>query len=209
MRCGRASISSTTTTRLPTRARRVARTRFSSLANFLAGTYNPSGFTQTFGHSVISQTNPNLGLYVQDEWKANQSLTFNAGLRYDLQFLETINTDTNNVSPRVGFAWVAVRLASNGRAGQCRSLLRSRAVASGSECAALGRQHDRLEPVAANQYQPVTGTAERADLPEHPVRTGSAGDPCEPDDDGSEHAECVFAAGERRNRATGREAAQR
>ena len=33
------------------------------------------------------------------------SLTINAGLRYDLQFLETINTDTNNVSPRLGFAW--------------------------------------------------------------------------------------------------------
>ncbi|MGE3844759.1 MAG: hypothetical protein AB7I50_24605 [Vicinamibacterales bacterium] len=31
--------------------------------------------------------------------------SLNAGLRYDLQFLETINTDTNNVSPRVGFAW--------------------------------------------------------------------------------------------------------
>jgi hypothetical protein len=32
-------------------------------------------------------------------------LTFNLGLRYDLQFLETISTDTNNVSPRIGFAW--------------------------------------------------------------------------------------------------------
>jgi hypothetical protein len=32
-------------------------------------------------------------------------MTLNAGLRYDLQFLETINTDRNNVSPRVGLAW--------------------------------------------------------------------------------------------------------
>ncbi|RPI56996.1 MAG: TonB-dependent receptor [Acidobacteria bacterium] len=78
---------------------------FSSLANFLSGTYNASGFTQTFGETVVSQTNPNVGLYVQDEWKASPSLTVNAGLRYDLQFLETINTDTNNVSPRLGFAW--------------------------------------------------------------------------------------------------------
>ena len=78
---------------------------FSSLASFLAGTYNASGFTQTFGETVIAQTNPNVGLYVQDEWKANPSLTVNAGLRYDLQFLDTINTDRNNVSPRLGFAW--------------------------------------------------------------------------------------------------------
>ena len=34
-----------------------------------------------------------------------RALTLNVGVRYDLQFLETINTDTNNVSPRVGFAW--------------------------------------------------------------------------------------------------------
>jgi hypothetical protein len=78
---------------------------FSTLANFLSGTYNNSGFTQTFGTTVISQTNPNVGLYVQDEWKAAPSFTLNAGLRYDLQFLETIATDANNVSPRVGFAW--------------------------------------------------------------------------------------------------------
>jgi hypothetical protein len=78
---------------------------FSSLANFLSGTYNNAGFTQTFGASVVSQTNPNVGLYAQDEWKAGSGLTLNAGLRYDLQFLETVNADRNNVSPRVGFAW--------------------------------------------------------------------------------------------------------
>ena len=78
---------------------------FSSLANFLSGVYNNSGFTQTFGNSVISQNNPNVGFYAQDEWKLNRSLTLNAGLRYDLQFLETISTDRNNFSPRVGFAW--------------------------------------------------------------------------------------------------------
>src|SRR4029453_7217198 len=78
---------------------------FSTLPNFLSGTYNNSGFTQTFGTTVISQTNPNVGLYLQDEWKAAPSFTLNAVLRYDLQFLETIATDANNVSPRVGFAW--------------------------------------------------------------------------------------------------------
>ena len=93
---------------------------FSSMANFLAGRYNASGFTQTFGESFVSQTNPNLGVYVQDEWKASPSLTVNAGLRYDLQFLRTIETDTNNLSPRLGFAWMPFdsrRIVVRGSAG--------------------------------------------------------------------------------------------
>ncbi len=78
---------------------------FSSLNNFINGTYNNSGYTQSFGNPIVPQTNPNLGLYAQDEWKLNPSLTLNAGLRYDLQFLKSIATDTNNISPRLGFAW--------------------------------------------------------------------------------------------------------
>jgi outer membrane receptor protein involved in Fe transport len=78
---------------------------FQSLPNFLAGVYNNAGFTQTFGDTEVSQTNPNLGLFVQDEWKVTPDVTLNVGLRYDLQFLETINTDSDNVSPRVGVAW--------------------------------------------------------------------------------------------------------
>jgi hypothetical protein len=78
---------------------------FSTLANFLSGVYNNAGFTQTFGTFVVSQRNPNLGVYVQDEWKPSPALTINAGLRYDLQWLQTVNTDTNNVAPRAGFAW--------------------------------------------------------------------------------------------------------
>jgi hypothetical protein len=76
---------------------------FSSLENFLAGAYN--GFAQTFGDPVINQGNPNVGFYAQDEWRAGSRLTLNLGLRYDLQFLETITTDSDNVSPRFGFVW--------------------------------------------------------------------------------------------------------
>ncbi|MEO6817278.1 MAG: TonB-dependent receptor [Edaphobacter sp.] len=79
---------------------------FSSLNNFLNGTYNNSGYTQSFGSPLVPQTNPNLGLYAQDEWKLTPSFTLNAGLRYDLQFLKSIATDTNNISPRLGFAWL-------------------------------------------------------------------------------------------------------
>ena len=76
---------------------------FSNLTNFLNGTY--STFTQVFGNPVVTQTNPNIGFYGQDEWRVNSRLTLNGGIRYDLEFLKTISTDTNNVSPRIGFAW--------------------------------------------------------------------------------------------------------
>jgi len=78
---------------------------FSSLANFLSGTYNNAGFSQTFGATDVTQHNPSVGMFAQDEWSAAPGLTLNLGLRYDLQFLDTIDPDTNNVSPRVGFAW--------------------------------------------------------------------------------------------------------
>ena len=78
---------------------------FSSLATFLAGTYNTQGYTQNFGTPMVQQTNPNIGFYAQDEWKLAPAFTLNFGVRYDLEFLQTITTDTNNVSPRVGFAW--------------------------------------------------------------------------------------------------------
>ena len=51
--------------------------QLSSLANFLAGVYNNAGFTQTFGAFEVSQTNPNLALHAQDEWKLSSRITLN------------------------------------------------------------------------------------------------------------------------------------
>jgi hypothetical protein len=104
---------------------------FTSLVTFLTGNY--SGFTQTFGDPVVSQTNPNLGMYAQDEWRVGSGLTLNLGLRYDLQFLQPINTDTNNVSPRAGFAWspsASRGLVVRGNAGLFFDRVPLRAVAN-------------------------------------------------------------------------------
>jgi hypothetical protein len=106
---------------------------FSSLPNFLAGVYGNAGFTQTFGAMDVSQTNPNLGLYVQDEWKVSSRVTLNPGVRYDLQFLETIKTDNNNISPRVGVAWSPFdsrRTVVRGSAGLFYDRVPLRAVAN-------------------------------------------------------------------------------
>jgi hypothetical protein len=106
---------------------------FSSLTNFLAGVYNNAGFTQTFGATAVEQRNPNLGIYLQDEWKLSSQITLNAGVRYDLQFLDTINTDTNNLSPRIGVAiapFDARRTVIRGSAGLFYDRVPLRALAN-------------------------------------------------------------------------------
>ena len=59
---GPAWICSTTTTRSRFPARSSGSYAFASLPNFLAGVYNNAGFTQTFGDTMVSQTNANLGI---------------------------------------------------------------------------------------------------------------------------------------------------
>ncbi|MFM8392803.1 MAG: carboxypeptidase regulatory-like domain-containing protein, partial [Acidobacteriota bacterium] len=77
---------------------------FSSLANLQAGRY--ATYQQAFGAPSLFQSNPNLGLFLQDEWRVRRDLTINAGIRYDLQDLpDPIQTDRNNFAPRLGLAY--------------------------------------------------------------------------------------------------------
>lgn len=77
---------------------------FSSLGNFLANRY--ATFQQAFGAPGQFQSNPNIGFFLQDEWRPTSRLTLNAGLRYDAQFLpDPITTDVNNFAPRLGVAY--------------------------------------------------------------------------------------------------------
>ena len=77
---------------------------FSSLDNFLTGNY--LNYQQAFGAPNQIQSNPNFGAFAQDEWRVSPSLTFNAGLRYDVQFLpDPTRTDTDNFAPRAGLVY--------------------------------------------------------------------------------------------------------
>jgi hypothetical protein len=77
---------------------------FTSLQNFIAGNYG--SFQQAFGEPSQTISNPNVGLYAQDEWRPRSDLTLNYGLRYDAQMLpDPVRTDANNFAPRLGVAY--------------------------------------------------------------------------------------------------------
>ena len=97
---------------------------------------------------------------MQDEWKVSSHVTLNAGLRYDLQFLETIDADTNNVSPRVGIAiapFDSRRLVIRGSAGLFFDRVPLRALANALLSASNTTDPASLRQIAVSLSPTQTG----------------------------------------------------
>jgi hypothetical protein len=109
----------------------------SSLANFLLG-YQPGFVGRGDPGGPYFQSTKEIAFFVQDDWKVNENLTLNLGLRYDIFTAPTerydlqsnfvpatgtiqmagenapggrdlADTDKNNFGPRVGFAWSGLK----------------------------------------------------------------------------------------------------
>jgi hypothetical protein len=85
----------------------------------------PQTFVQGIGNPNDQFSNKPLGVYFQDSWRTTPNLTLNLGVRYDIEFppqlaapnplaltaynalglQKGIQTDTNNIQPRIGLAW--------------------------------------------------------------------------------------------------------
>lgn len=77
---------------------------FADLPSFFAA--QPDFFLQSFGNPSTNFAVTSYGGFFQDHWSAFRHATVDLGVRYDFEQLPSaFNQDTNNFSPRIGFAY--------------------------------------------------------------------------------------------------------
>ena len=82
----------------------LASTTINSLQAFNLGL--AQSYQQGFGNPVVKATYPLFAGFIQDSWRARPNLTFDLGLRYEVDVRKKpLPTDKNNLAPRAGFAW--------------------------------------------------------------------------------------------------------
>ena len=69
-----------------------------------------ASYSQYAGTGSVPAKTYELGLFAQDDWRVNQDLTLNLGVRYEyvttpFGFFSNAKSDLNNFSPRLGLAW--------------------------------------------------------------------------------------------------------
>lgn len=78
----------------------LGRFTFASLDDYAAG--RPAAYTQRVGDPLVEYSQWQLGLFVQDDWRARQNLTISVGVRQEMQ---ANLGDRLNLSPRLGMTW--------------------------------------------------------------------------------------------------------
>lgn len=96
---------------------------YNNRVDFISDFIDPAGkryssFAQGFGPSAFQFSTMDYNAFVQDNWRVSQSLTINAGMRYEYQRLpqaqipnplyvatNSFPADVNNFGPRIGFGW--------------------------------------------------------------------------------------------------------
>lgn len=78
----------------------LGRFTFASLEDYAAG--RPATYSRRTGDPLVDYSHWELGLFVQDDWRARQNLTLSFGVRQEVQ---THLDDRLNLSPRFGMTW--------------------------------------------------------------------------------------------------------
>jgi outer membrane receptor protein involved in Fe transport len=81
---------------------------YPSLSDFLFD--QNASFSQFAGDGSVPARTYETGAFAQDDWRFNQDLTLNLGVRYEyvttpFGFFSNAKSDVNNFGPSVGFAW--------------------------------------------------------------------------------------------------------